>query len=146
MPLFALCAVAAPHRVSELKRCALDLTGSKAADGVESSDSLRLLSDIQKVWRVGAPQVFTASLLEKLKSLEESPWGESDLTARKLARSLHPFGVKSRQVRIGTESQKGYLLTDLQAVCFRYGIGNETCDTKSAFRGLCVHLGSETNV
>jgi hypothetical protein len=50
MPLFAVCAVAAPDRVAELKENALALAKTKAADDVEDSFTLKLLADVRSVW------------------------------------------------------------------------------------------------
>jgi hypothetical protein len=72
LPLFALCSVAAPGRVVELKECAIALSAAKAEEDVEDSHSLTLLRDIRGVWPVGEKQLDTASFIEKLKAIEES--------------------------------------------------------------------------
>lgn len=122
MPLFAVCAVAAPDRVAELRRCALTLTGTKTADDVEDSLPLKLLADVRNVWPSEAAHMLTASLLESLKGIADSPWADSghELTARKLARMLRPFGPEPRQVRVATGTGKGYLRADFEQAFSRY--------------------------
>jgi hypothetical protein len=100
-PLFAVCAVISPDRLAELKRSAVTLSTSKAGGDVEDSYSLTLLRDIGTIWPEGEDKCGTAVLIEKLKALEESPWAEHQLTPRRLARILKPFGIESRSVRIG---------------------------------------------
>ena len=85
MPLFAVCAVAVPERIAELKSCALVLTGAKSANDLEDSLPLKLLSDVRSVWANHASHMTTSALLEGLKGISDSPWNEYELTARKLA-------------------------------------------------------------
>ncbi len=151
MPLFAVCAVAAPERVAELKRCAQTLTGAKAADDVEDSLPLKLLADLRDVWPAGSAQMLTASLLEALKVISESPWAEPgrELTARKLARMLRPFGAESRQVRVATLTGKGYLRADFEQAFSSYlpyaGAESETCETTRVNTGENGDFPSETS-
>jgi hypothetical protein len=136
MPLFAVCAVVVPARAGELKRCALMLTGMKAADDVEDSLPLKLLADLQVVLSDGAAKATTAALIEGLKEMPDSPWDEFDLNPRKLSRMLRPFGPEPRQVRIGSATAKGYLRTDLEQAFSRYlpalSSSRETSETPRA--------------
>jgi hypothetical protein len=119
-PLFALCSVAAPERLAELKTSALVLSEAKEAADVEDSLPIHLLGDMWEVWPVSAVHLATTDLLARLRELPESPWSEIDLTARKLARMLRPFEVERRQVRIGTITTKGYTRADLETAANRY--------------------------
>jgi hypothetical protein len=119
-PLFAVLRVGDPRRLGELKECALVLTGQKAGGDAEESLSLRLLSDLREVWPEDE-SAFTGHLIESLRAIEDSPWAsEVDLNPRKLARFLRPFGVEPRQVRIGSKTAKGYLLSELEPAFARY--------------------------
>jgi hypothetical protein len=120
MPLFAVCTVAAPERLGELQRCAVALSGAKAAGDVEDSLPLKLLADVQKVWPTGADRMTTATLIQRLKEIAESPWAAHDLNANRLSAMLRPFGVTSRQIRTGSETVKGYLRTSLDEAFSRY--------------------------
>jgi hypothetical protein len=86
------------------------LSNAKQAADVEDSLPIQLLGDVREVWPTGATHLATSDVLAKLRDLPESPWNETDLTVRKLARMLRPFDVKSRQVRIGALTVKGYLI------------------------------------
>jgi hypothetical protein len=120
-PLFAVLSVADRSRIDELKACALALTGHKAAGDVEESLSLRLLCDLRDVWPEGESAAFSADLLESLKAIGDSPWAEDEkFNGRKLAWFLRPFGVESRQVRVGSKTAKGYLLAEVEPVFVRY--------------------------
>ncbi|MGC2246113.1 MAG: DUF3631 domain-containing protein [Terriglobales bacterium] len=136
MPLFAGCAVAAPDRIDELKKCARSLCGDKAADDAEDSRSLKLLADVRRVWPDGNPNMPTASLLDKLKRIPDSPWGESgrELTPRGLATTLRPFGPEPRQVRTHAgPTGKGYVRSEFEGAFSRYLLPlrseSETCET-----------------
>ena len=82
MPLFAVCAVAAPEQVAKLKDCAQALTETKAADDVEESLPLKLLADVHNVWPSGANHLLTATLLDLLNEIPDSPWHDYGLTPR----------------------------------------------------------------
>lgn len=120
MPLFSVCTVLKSERLGELRKCAEVLTGTKAEDDEEESYSLNLLRDIRAVWPEGSEKYETSLLLEKLKALEESPWGEHQLTARKLARMLRPFDVVPRQLWISERNVKGYIFADFTDAFNRY--------------------------
>ena len=120
MPLFAVCTVAAPERLDELQRCAVALSGAKAASDVEDSLPLKLLADMQKVWPTGADRMTTAMLLQRLKKIAESPWAAHDLSPNRLSTMLRPFSVASRQIRVGSETVKGYLRASLDEAFCRY--------------------------
>lgn len=152
MPLFAVCAVAVPERVEELKRCALGLCGAKSADDLDDSLALTLLTDVRNIWTVGNPHMMTASLIKALERRRDSPWAEPEhkLTPRRLAGILRPFGIVPRQVRIGAVSNKGYQRADFEAVFSRYLPSKcserETCETTRINTGGNVHFPSETQL
>lgn len=133
MPLLAVCTVAAPERLGELRRCAETLSGAKAVDDVEDSLALKLLSDTRRVWGAGSEKLRTETLLQRLNQLAESPWATLPLDAIKLSAKLRPFGVVSRQIRIGNWTGKGYLWAELATVLERYlpayGDSSETVET-----------------
>jgi hypothetical protein len=122
LPIFAVCTVAAPERVTELERCAVALCDAKAEGDVDDSLPLRLLADIREVWPTGEKQWDTASLIGELRAIEESPWSESEceLSPRKLARMLRPFGVQARKIRLEERTARGYLYEELASAFIRY--------------------------
>ena len=119
-PLFAICAVAEPDRVPELRQTALTLSGAKQDESEEESTALRLLGDICSVWPQDRPHIFSSDLLEKLRGIDESPWLEYNLTQRGLANKLRPFGISSRTIRNGAVTAKGYIREEFEAAWARY--------------------------
>jgi hypothetical protein len=151
MPLFAVCTVTAPGRLDELKKCARLLCGAKAADDAEDSQALKLLADVRRVWPDGKPHMLTANLLDALKRIPDSPWGESsrELTPRGLATILRPFGPAPRQVRAdGGATGKGYLRSEFDGPFCHYLLSKnaetETCETTRANIGEDANSETET--
>ena len=83
----------------------------------------------------GADALFTQTILDKLHALSESPWADwsygKPFSARDLADMLKQHQVKSRQLRIGEDSRKGYRRADLEDSWARYlpPPGSETSET-----------------
>jgi hypothetical protein len=115
-----------------------------AAKGDRHSLGVRLLADLRTVFADRAA-LSTSDLLFALTSLEEAPWGDlkgKPVDSRKLANLLKPYGVSSKNVRIGSEVVKGYSVEDLfdpwqryltpeQAACLS-PLGNATSATAVA--------------
>jgi hypothetical protein len=92
-------------------------TGSK-----RETLGVKLLSDIRTVFGT-QDQLPTASLLDALNGLDESPWGDlrgKALDARGLSRMLGKYGVKPTTIRTATGTPKGYRATDLFDAWARY--------------------------
>jgi len=124
-PVFVVCATFSPSRLGELKGCALALTGAKAEADVDDSLGLRLLKDISQVWPEGQRYISTEDLLSRLRGLAESPWQTGvELTPRKLAWMLRPFGVTSRTVRLESGTPRGYAREDF-IPCFSSYVARE---------------------
>jgi Protein of unknown function (DUF3631) len=102
----------------------------KAAEEAEPSLGLLLLADLKLIFDAstvalkygGLP---TATILERLTELPESPWGDlhgKPINDRVLAKRLKQYGVRSKDVRIeGRVSPlNGYTREDLHDVWRRY--------------------------
>ncbi len=97
----------------------------KAAAETESSPGVLLLHDIRQVAQdEGADRLATANLLDALNSNEDMPWGDWNkgrpLTAAQLAQMLRPFNIHPRTIRFGTDTAKGYYLSDFEDAFERY--------------------------
>ena len=80
------------------------------AKGDRGSLGVRLLADLRKVFKE-TEQMATSHLLSLLHSLEEAPWSDlkgKSLDSRRLANLLKPYGVRSKVIRIGNETPRGY--------------------------------------
>jgi hypothetical protein len=90
----------------------------------ESTPSLgvKLLQDVRTIMG-DAEQLPTREVLDKLHSLEESPWGDlrgKPLDDRGLARRLSPYGIKPTTIRVLASTSKGYRRTDFHDAWSRY--------------------------
>jgi len=93
-----------------------------AAKGDRHSLGVRLLADLKTVFADRAA-LSTSDLLTALTNLDEAPWGDlkgKPVDSRKLANLLKPYGVSSKNVRIGSEVVKGYSAEDLHDPWQRY--------------------------
>lgn len=88
----------------------------------EPSLGVRLLADLRAIFG-GAEKLPTETILQRLNDLDESPWGDlrgKPLDSRRLARYLRRYGIKSKNVQIGTSRPKGYTAGDLWDAWSRY--------------------------
>jgi hypothetical protein len=141
-PLFTMCAVFCPARMSEFVRAAADLSVEKKTGRQYRAHALRecekaadqemwgrwLLEDMVKVMRaIGRDTVETAEIIAELYALDEAPWRkfggpdetEGDgLTAQKMAHLLEPFGVGPRRFWFGPKKRgnqkRGYKMAELE--------------------------------
>jgi hypothetical protein len=68
-------------------------------------------------------QAATSAILEKLHKLDEAPWGDirgKPLNDRGLAVRLRPYGIKSRVIRVGSATPRGYRREDFVDAWARY--------------------------
>ncbi|RWD33361.1 MAG: DUF3631 domain-containing protein [Mesorhizobium sp.] len=78
----------------------------------------------------------TKGIIENLCSLPEAPWGDlrgKAISDNGLADRLRPYGIKSKQIRIGDWTGKGYDRADFYDAWQRYlslsPIESETAET-----------------
>ena len=82
----------------------------------DESDGVRLLRDIRLIWPDGEEVLYTRDLIARLCGLEEAGWAErwenngqaAPGAFHQLARELRHYGIKSRGVRVGEQTAKGY--------------------------------------
>ena len=120
-PLFAIADAVGgswPHLVREACR---ELT---QVEPEELSFGVRLLLDLRTCWPEDADWAGTTELLDALKGLPESLWGdggplgEKGLTAHRMGRILSGYGIRSGKNISG--STRGYLLQDFEDAWDRY--------------------------
>jgi len=91
------------------------------AEGADEDGSLstKLLTDVRTVFAEwGQSFIASADLVSSLRKLDESPWQDFDMTARKLAQRLKPYGVSSE--RNSTGNVRGYRPESFRDVFARY--------------------------
>ena len=138
LPLFALCQVFAPERLTELQAAAVDLSAEKTAEA-KSFEDLRKYEGFEMQREFGVylirdmilvcgdnKGVATVDALELLKAIPTSPWRKFrgvGLTAHDIGSMLNVFGVENKNIRFGGNRnksasgnvRKGYALVDLKA-------------------------------
>ena len=66
----------------------------------------------------------SANLVDALNANKDMPWHEFNrgrpLSAAQLAQLLRPFGIQSRTIRFGSDTAKGYYLSDFEDAFARY--------------------------
>lgn len=89
-------------------------------DSGGQSLNIRLLADIRAVFDANplADFMATNSLLSELKKIEDAPWSDFDLTARKLAFRLKRFGVEPRHD--AAKTARGYYKINFSDAFSRY--------------------------
>jgi hypothetical protein len=88
----------------------------------EASLGIRLLADLRTIF-ADDYELPSKTILARLIDLEESPWGDlhgKPIDERRLARMLRAYQVKSKTIRVGTTTPKGYTRTDLEDQWRRY--------------------------
>jgi hypothetical protein len=131
-PLVVIADAAGGHWPSTARAACLELCDAGVGD--EATLGERLLADLHAVWPTNEEYLSTATILDRLNAIEDSPWGSwSDgkgIKAHELARYLRPYGVKSKTVRVGPEdTPKGYARADLIDPWARYTLPNDTSAT-----------------
>jgi uncharacterized protein DUF3631 len=119
-PLLAIADAIGGDWPKRARDAAVALVG--AATDAEPSLGIRLLADLKTVFG-DRDHMPTATILEALIALPESPWGDlkgKPISDRILARRLWPYGVKPKGIRIGESTPRGYLRADLYDAWLRY--------------------------
>jgi Protein of unknown function (DUF3631) len=144
-PLLAVADAAGGHWPSRAREACVSLTAAaRATDDV--SLGVRLLAEIRDVFG-DTDRLASATLVERLVELDESPWGDmygKPIDSRWLARKLRPYGVGSTKIRFGDTTARGYTAESFGDAWGRYlpsdaGIGGtsgtsgtpQVSDTKS---------------
>jgi hypothetical protein len=89
---------------------------------VEPSLGIKLLGDVRLAFG-DADELSSKALLLALYDIEESTWSDfkgKPLNERGLSTRLRQYGVKSKTIRVGSTTPKGYRRVDLLDVWSRY--------------------------
>jgi putative DNA primase/helicase len=109
-PLLALADLAGGSWPERARQAARALS---PGDGDEEDILTQLLTDIREIFTErAAARLSSADLVATLGALEARPWGEwkhgKAMTATQLAKLLKPFGVATRNVKVGSRVFKAY--------------------------------------
>jgi hypothetical protein len=130
--LLAIADVAGGDWPNRARVAAVALVALAMAGG--PSLGVRLLADVRDLFGE-QDEMSTEALVDALKKIEEAPWNDlrgKPIDARRLARLLNPYDVKSRNVRIGLSVVRGYAREDLHDPWVRYlGLPTNTSATSA---------------
>jgi hypothetical protein len=151
-PLLAIAETAGANWAENARKAAVALmTGEIRQD---DSLGIQLLTDLRGIVKENGSNIPTASLIEALLRIEESPWPDLNgrpLNPRKLASLLKAYGIYSQTIREGNRTFKGYQTADFRDAFGRYlpkdGIPSVTSVTDS-FEPIvkCEPNSSVTNI
>jgi hypothetical protein len=119
-PLLAVADIAGGDWPTLARQAATALVA--AAREIEPSLNIRLLADLQTIFG-DREQLTTKTILAELCAIEDSPWSDlkgKPITDNQLARRLRQYGVKSKVIRVGDSTPRGYTRDDLRDVWRRY--------------------------
>lgn len=132
-PLLAIAKAAGHDWSDKARQAAISLMAGEMRQ--DDSLGMQLLSDIREIARDKVDQISSAELISALNGLEESLWHDfngSPLTARKLAKLLKPYEIKSQSIRINGCTPKGYKIPDFEDAWNRYLSNTELLSATSA--------------
>ncbi len=115
-PLSALADLAGGHWLETARQAALELSSDGESENLGTGP--QLLADIRRVFHEeGTDRLRSQDVCDRLADMEGTPWPEwgknrKPISKNQLAVKLADFGIKSRNVRIGYDVAKGYLLED----------------------------------
>jgi hypothetical protein len=119
--LLAVADAAGGHWPDTARCCAVALVLLFREEGDERL-GVRLLADMRTVLG-DDDQAATTAILTKLHNLDESPWADirgKPLNDRGLAALLKPYGIKSKTIRVGSATPRGYRRADFLSAWKRY--------------------------
>src|SRR4030095_1798697 len=122
-PLLAIADTAGAEWPTRARQAIQVLTSQDLDD--EASGVL-LLEDFHQLFTAGQKErLASADVVSALHQLEERPWSEwgrqaKPITAPQVARLLAPFGITSKNIRIGADTPKGYEREDFVDAWTRY--------------------------
>ncbi len=118
-PLLAIADAAGEGWRRRASVAAIEAARSEDGDGSVGTWLLRDIRDI--LAGLDVVSIPTAVLLERLHGIEMSPWGEWDLSPRRLADILRNYGIAPRRIRLGPQKVvRGYLVSDFEDAFDRY--------------------------
>lgn len=108
----------------------------------EPSLGVQLLADMYLVFG-DAEALSSKVILTKLQEIEEAPWGDikgKPLDERGLARRLRQYDIRSKNIRIGTATPKGYVKVDFLDAWRRHPPGKSAASATCATNVLNQYL------
>jgi Protein of unknown function (DUF3631) len=152
-PLLAIAELAGDEWPDRARGAAAELV--EGSNDTEASLGLLLLGDVRTVFAErDVERIATSDLLAALALFDESPWSEWWLdeqtgaprrgAPRRLAQLLHPYGIRSKDVRIDEGSKKRYKREDFADAWERFL--SARVEARQARQGRQTALHEDANV
>ena len=140
-PLIVIADAAGTDWPDRARAAAIHFTRTNAEDE-SRSQGVELLVHIFEAF-AGADKLWRDTLIERLIARDESPWASmhgKPLDGRGLAMRLKPYGLKSKTVRVGDRTAKGYDTADFADAWGRY------LPPERHKRHKCHNIDNENNI
>lgn len=118
-PLFTIAGVCGNEQSA--KEAMLSISPKDEDDGIGSM----ILGDIKEIFDTkGVDKIFSQDLVSDLIDFEDRPWSEwkrgKPITKVSLSRLIKPYKIKSKSIRFGAQTGKGYSLEAFKDAFSRY--------------------------
>lgn len=118
-PLVAVADAAGGHWPATARAACQALVEAADEADQDRSHGVRLLADIKDIFTDHRVSFLPSQqLVNGLRGIDESPWGDFELSRSKLSYRLNEFGIKTRHNAAGTA--RGYRLEDFKDAFCRY--------------------------
>jgi Protein of unknown function (DUF3631) len=119
-PLAAIADAAGGRWPAAARSAALALSAAADEADLDRSLGIRLLADVRACFAAGQGTSFmsSAALANALRDIDDAPWRDVELTPRRLAARLRPYGIKPGHNSAKTE--RGFRLESLLDAFDRY--------------------------
>lgn len=121
-PLLVIADTAGGDWPERARSAAVELSANRKVD--DTTLGVHLLKDMKEIFEEQEGRLKTEEIIEKLKIIEESPWGDLNkgkpVSAHRLAKLLKPYGIYPRMIRFSEGVSRGYLKADFEDAWERY--------------------------
>ncbi|MDP2181391.1 MAG: DUF3631 domain-containing protein [Actinomycetota bacterium] len=118
-PLVAICDLAGGVWPGRIRNACMVLVAFADSALVDGSLGQKLIADVHDVFESSVSTFLTSrEMVERLCALDESPWGDLQLSMNRLARRLQPYGIRPRQDQ--SKAVRGYHRGDFADAFTRY--------------------------
>jgi hypothetical protein len=124
-PLAAIADLAGGDWPARIRRACKTMCDEADASDTETSTSVRLLADLRGIFTV-EDKLSSEAIVTRLAAIAEAPWADYHdrkdprINQRDVAKLLKPFGIRSKVVRIGDSTPRGYERDDFRDAWQRY--------------------------
>lgn len=107
------------------EQAALDSMVSISPKDEDDGIGSMILGDIKEIFKTrGVDKIFSQDIVNDLINLDDRPWVEwkrgNPITKVSVARLLKPYKIKTKSIRFGSETGKGYTLKSFKDAFSRY--------------------------